>query len=95
MAAVINLNPAKEIVFKIENGQGRSITDPEKIERIIRILHGAKRTIVKFIPREEIIIRREDGSVVTILKSGEYMRMEGGMFKLSKRKNRRLSELVQ
>ncbi len=95
MAGIINLNPSKEIVYKGGNGQTMTIVDPEKIERIIYLLHGAKRSIAKFIPREEITIKRENGTVVTILKSGEYMRTGAGIFKLKEKQRRRLSELFQ
>ena len=93
MEATVNLNPAKEIVYRVKNGQDKIITDPEKIKRIIHILHRARKTIVKFMPKEEIVIKKEDGSVFTILKSEEYMKMEGGMFKLTRKQKRRLNEV--
>lgn len=95
VASMTNLDPAKEIRYKVIDGEEKTVTDPQKIEKIIQILYKAKRNLVKFIPKSELTIRKENGIVISILKGEHALNIEGVTYTIKEKQKQELSELLQ
>ena len=83
-----------EITYKRSMKQDVIVNDGLKIKNIISILNLAKRTPVKFICIEEIIMKKDNGEIISIKKNKQFLIVNGITFILNPNQNDQLNKLL-